>query len=74
MDPEFKIKGPSAISLREKSPSLSSGKSSCGSQRSLSVCSELNSRVMFQRGGKARASGRSNKVDLIFMYSYQINL
>uniref|UniRef100_A0A1I8AX96 WH2 domain-containing protein n=1 Tax=Meloidogyne hapla TaxID=6305 RepID=A0A1I8AX96_MELHA len=59
-DPDFKIRGFSVTSLKENS--ISNGRSSNASQRSLSICSELNSRIMFQRGGRNRASGKSNKV------------
>nr|CAD2151358.1 unnamed protein product [Meloidogyne enterolobii] len=59
-DPDFKMRGFSVTSLKENS--ISNGRSSNMSERSLSICSELNSRIMFQRGGRNRASGKSNKV------------
>uniref|UniRef100_A0A914KKT8 Uncharacterized protein n=1 Tax=Meloidogyne incognita TaxID=6306 RepID=A0A914KKT8_MELIC len=58
-DPDFKICGFSVTSLKENS--ISNGRSSNISERSLSICSELNSRIMFQRGGRNRAYEESNK-------------
>jgi len=62
-DPRFNISQSLAISnlplsLRSSSPALSKG--SVDSERA-SICSELNNRILFQRGGRSRSSGKSNK-------------
>uniref|UniRef100_A0A914MU07 Uncharacterized protein n=1 Tax=Meloidogyne incognita TaxID=6306 RepID=A0A914MU07_MELIC len=56
-----------AISLEENS--ISNGRSSNISERSLSICSELNSRIMFQRGGRNRANEESNKLECQYFHN-----